>query len=61
MIIIIGIILFIIILFIALFIIADNKFKLANIKIDKANEDIDLYLQKKRELQQGIGTVYLKI
>lgn len=50
MIIIIGIILFIIILFIALFIIADNKFKLANIKIDKANEDIDLYLQKKREL-----------
>ena len=50
MIIIIGIIVVIIMLFIALFIIADNKFKLANIKIDKANEDIDLYLQKKREL-----------
>lgn len=50
MIIIIGIIVVVIILFIALFIISDNKFKLANIKIDKANEDIDLYLQKKREL-----------
>ena len=33
-----------------IFVISDNKFKLTIIKIDKANEDIDLYLQKKREL-----------
>ena len=47
--IIIGVVVLITIL-IALFIISDNKFKLANIKIDKANEDIDLDLQKKKEL-----------
>ena len=40
----------VIVFFAFLFVTADNKFKLANIKIDKANEDIDLYLQKKREL-----------
>jgi hypothetical protein len=40
----------VIIFFAFLCVISDNKFKLANIKIDKANEDIDLYLQKKREL-----------
>ena len=32
------------------FIIFNNKFQLAIIKIDKAEEDIDLYLQKKQEL-----------
>lgn len=33
-----------------IFIIINNKFQLAIIKIDKAEEDIDLYLQKKSEL-----------
>ena len=33
-----------------IFIIINNKFQLAIIKIDKAEEDIDLYLQKKCEL-----------
>ena len=33
-----------------IFVIFDNKFKLSIIKIDKAEEDIDLYLQKKSEL-----------
>ena len=33
-----------------IFIIINNKFQLAIIKIDKAEEDIDLYLQKKIEL-----------
>ena len=47
--IIIGVIL-VITIFVVMFIVSDNKFKLANIKIDKANEDIDLYLQKKSEL-----------
>ena len=47
--IIIGVVVLIIV-FISLFIVSDNKFKLANIKIEKANEDIDLYLQKKKEL-----------
>ena len=40
----------VIVFFAFLFVTADNKFKLANIKIDKANEDIDLYLQKKKDL-----------
>lgn len=33
-----------------IFIIINNKFQLTIIKIDKAEEDIDLYLQKKSEL-----------
>ncbi len=33
-----------------LYVIYDNKFHLAIIKIDKAEEDIDIYLQKKQEL-----------
>ena len=41
----------VVIVFLAfLFVVFNNKFNLTNIKIDKANEDIDLYLQKKREL-----------
>lgn len=44
-----GIIVFI--SFIAfIFVIVDNKFQLVVIKIDKAEEDIELYLQKKIEL-----------
>ena len=33
-----------------IFVIVDNKFQLAVIKIDKAEEDIGLYLQKKQDL-----------
>ena len=44
-----GIVVFIFILFIIIILI-NNKFKLAIIKIDKAQEDISLYLQKKEEL-----------
>lgn len=47
--IILGIIVFISILLIIIILI-NNKFKLAIIKIDKAQEDISLYLQKKEEL-----------
>ena len=47
--IILGIIVFISFLM-CLFVIFNNKFQLAIIKIDKAEEDIDLYLQKKFEL-----------
>ena len=36
--------------FLFIFVIFDNKFQLAVIKIDKAEEDIDLYLQKKQAL-----------
>ena len=44
-----GIVVFISILLIMIILI-NNKFKLAIIKIDKAQEDISLYLQKKEEL-----------
>ena len=47
--IILGIVVFISILLIIIILI-NNKFKLAIIKIDKAQEDISLYLQKKEEL-----------
>lgn len=43
-----GIVLISILLII--FVIYNNKFQLAIIKIDKAEEDIDLYLEKKQEL-----------
>ena len=33
-----------------IFTLVNNKFKLAVIKIDKAEEDIDIYLQKKKDL-----------
>ncbi|MBQ9019556.1 MAG: LemA family protein [Bacilli bacterium] len=33
-----------------IFVIFNNKYELVNIKIDKANEDIELYLKKKIEL-----------
>ncbi len=33
-----------------IFVLFNNKFQLAIIKIDKAEEDIDMYLQKKQEL-----------
>ena len=46
--IILGIVVFISILLIIIILI-NNKFKLAIIKIDKAQEDISLYLQKKEE------------
>ena len=46
---IIGIVI-IILIFVCVFIFANNKFNLAVIKIDKAEEDIDIYLQKKSEL-----------
>ncbi len=47
-----GIIALIIVLliFLLLFIFCNNRFQLVIIKIDKAEEDIDLYLQKKKEL-----------
>ncbi len=47
--IIIGIVVFISII-LSIFVIFNNKFQLAIIKIDKAEEDITLYLQKKEEL-----------
>ena len=47
--IILGIIVVISIL-LTIFVLINNKFQLANIKIDKAEEDIELYLQKKEEL-----------
>ena len=37
-------------LFLGIFVIFNNKFQLAIIKIEKAEEDIDIYLQKKHEL-----------
>ncbi len=37
-------------LFLGIFVIFNNKFQLALIKIEKAEEDIDIYLQKKQEL-----------
>ena len=37
-------------LFLTICVIYNNKFQLAIIKIYKAEEDIDLYLQKKKEL-----------
>ena len=39
-----------ILLLLTICVIYNNKFQLAIIKIDKAEEDIDLYLQKKKEL-----------
>ena len=36
-------------IFLFIFLFINNKFKLAIIKIDKAEEDIDIYLTKKRE------------
>ena len=47
--IILGIVVFIF-LVLTICVIYNNKFQLAIIKIDKAEEDIDLYLQKKKEL-----------
>ena len=37
-----------------------NKFKLTNIKIDKANEDINLYLEKKKELLEKTRPIVKK-
>lgn len=47
--IILGIVVFFSLLLIV-FVIYNNKFQLAIIKIDKAEEDIDIYLEKKQEL-----------
>ena len=47
--IIIGIVV-ILIIFIIIFSIYSNKFHFAIIKIEKAEEDIDMYLQKKKDL-----------
>ena len=50
-----------VIIFIAfVFVIFDNRFNLAIIKIDKAEEDIDLYLQKKHELLERTRPVVNK-
>ena len=40
----------VILIIICFFILSNNKFQLVIIKIDKAEEDIDLYLEKKKEL-----------
>ena len=50
MIVVIVVAVILILTFIAIFIVSNNRFNLAIIKIDKAEEDIDLYLQKKSEL-----------
>ena len=47
--IIIGVVLFIIII-LAFFSVINNKFKLAIIKFEKAEEEIDIYLEKKHDL-----------
>ena len=41
-------------------IISSNKFQLVIIKIDKAEEDIELYLQKKKELLERSRTIIEK-
>lgn len=43
-----------------IFVIFNNKFQLAIIKIDKAEEDIDLHLQKKRELLERTRPIVKK-
>ena len=43
-----------------IYIIYRNKFQLAIIKIDKAEEDIDLYLQKKHELLERTKPIIQK-
>ncbi|MBR2827951.1 MAG: hypothetical protein IKE70_01805, partial [Bacilli bacterium] len=53
-----GIVVISILLFI--FIISSNKFQLVIIKIDKAEEDIELYLQKKKELLERSRTIIEK-
>jgi len=57
--IIIGIIVVISILLI-IFVALNNKFQLAIIKIDKAEEDISLYLQKKEELLDRTKPIIMK-
>ena len=53
-----GIVVICILLFI--FILSSNKFQLVIIKIDKAEEDIELYLQKKKELLERSRTIIEK-
>jgi len=43
-----------------LFVICNNKFQLAIIKIDKAEEDISMYLQKKEELLNRTKPIIMK-
>ena len=51
----------VVIVFLAfLVVVFNNKFNLTNIKIDKANEDIDLYLQKKKELLERTRPIVKK-
>jgi len=58
--IIIGIVAIIIVIVIIMTVISNNKFQLSIIKIDKAEEDIDLYLQKKQELLERTRPVVKK-
>ncbi len=57
-----GIILTVVIIsfFLFIFTICNNRFQLAIIKIDKAEEDIDLYLQKKKELLERAKPIIMK-
>ena len=43
-----------------IFIISNNRFQLVIIKIDKAEEDIELYLQKKKELLERSRSIISK-
>ena len=44
-------------LLLILIVVFNNKFKFALIKIDKAEEDIELYLDKKRELLDKVRPI----
>ena len=50
----------IIFLLIIIFLFSNNKYQLIIIKIDKAEEDIGLYLDKKKELLERCRTIILK-
>jgi len=58
--IIIGIVAIIIVIVVIMTVVSNNKFQLSIIKIDKAEEDIDLYLQKKQELLERTRPVVKK-
>lgn len=49
-----------IMLFVTIFIISNNNFRLAKMKLDKADEDIKIYLNKKYELLERTKPIIMK-